>query len=123
MKTAAGRRLIIRRIENSVAEAMPDTIIQNRNGSMIWVENKYLEDWPVRETTLPLRNSFERGQLGFLRQSRDWKGHAFVLIRVKDDFILLNPSHPLQEMTKGEIMSMAALVVGKDNIIRYLEQL
>jgi len=102
---------------------MPDTIGQNRNGTMFWLENKYLEDWPKRASTFPLRGKFKRGQLGFARQCRDWKGHAFVLIRVANDFILLNPSHPLDSMTKDELLSMATLIIGKEPIVSYLEKL
>lgn len=120
---ASKGRLKLRRVENMVAESMPDTIGINRRGTTFWLENKYLENWPVRDTTLPLRSKFEKGQLGFARSWNDWKGHSYVLLRVDKDFILLNPFHSLDKMTRNELMSMAALVVGKDQIIKYLEQL
>lgn len=112
--------LQMHRIENSIGEALPDVVGINRIGSTFWLELKYLEEWPKRASTLPLRTSFERGQLGKLRMWRDWNGNAFVLLRVSKDFILLNPSHPLKDMTQAEIMSMAALIVGKHNVINYL---
>jgi len=120
---ASKGRLKLKRIENSVGEAMPDTICQNRKGTTFWLENKYLDNWPVRESTLPLRTSFQKGQLGFARDWNSWKGHAYILIRVKDDFILLNPFHALDAMTKDELLSLATLVIGKENIVKYLEQL
>lgn len=122
-KKASNGRLKLLRIENSIAEAMPDTICQNRKGTTFWLENKYLDDWPVRAATLPLRTSFEKGQLGFGRDWNSWKGHSYILLRVKNDFILLNPFHALDKMTKDELLSIATLVIGKDQIVKYLEQL
>lgn len=123
LKKASIGRLQMHRIENSVGEALPDVIGINRNGTAFWLENKYLEEWPKRATTFPLASAFQRGQLGKLRMWRDWKGRSFVLLRVGKDFILLNPSHPLKEMNQAELMSIAALIVGKDEIIKYLESL
>lgn len=123
LRKASIGRLNLRRIENSVGEAMPDVIGINRKGNSFWLELKYLDEWPKRNTTFPLNGAFERGQLGFSRQWNDWKGHAYILLVVGKDYILLNPFHQLDKMNKDELLSMATLVIGKELVVKYLENL
>lgn len=124
LKKATLGRLHMKRVENSVGEAMPDTICINRWGTVIWVENKCLDDWPARATTLPLKRSFEKGQLGFARQWNDWKGHSFVLLRVAKEYMLLNPKEDLQNMTTAAICAKAVIVSGDVYAIaNFLEKL
>lgn len=113
------------RIENLYSgDAMPDVYAINRNGFSFWIENKAIDDWPVRASTCPLRNAFEPGQLAWGRQQRFWRGHSYVLLRVgsgrASEYLLLNPEHDLEEMRKDGLLA-SAFVVGKKAIIEYLE--
>lgn len=124
LKKATLGRLHMKRIENSVGEAMPDVIGINRYGTVFWLENKYLESWPVRATTIPLKKAFEKGQLGFARQWTDWKGHSFILLRVAEEYMLLNPMEDLQNMTAAAIYAKAVIAHGDVHAIaNFLEKL
>jgi hypothetical protein len=112
------------RIENLYSgDGMPDVLLINRSGTVFWIENKAIEYWPARSTTLPLRNSFEPGQLGFQRQWREWHGIAFTLLRVGLDYYLLDPDEPLDKMTRAELIERATVCAGKTEIATYLELL
>jgi DNA-binding XRE family transcriptional regulator len=117
-------KLKVLRIENLYSgEGMPDVIGINRKGTVFWIENKALEEWPARASTMPLKNSFEAGQLGFGRAWRFWNGISFVLLRVgKDQYMLLDPNQPLDSMTGKELIE-SAYQLGKKEIIAYLEEL
>ncbi len=112
-------------IENMLSEATADAICINRNGVAFWVEFKHLDDWPKRDTTLPLRRSFEKGQLPFLKQWQSWKGLAYVLLKVGNEWYLLmakgvvGMDKGLDEQTEAEIKS-AARCTGVKSIIEYL---
>jgi hypothetical protein len=112
------------RIENLYSgSGMPDVLLINRRGTVFWIENKAIENWPVRATTKPLRDAFEPGQLGFQRQWREWHGIAFTLLRVGLDYYLLDPDEPLDEMTREELVELAVIQHGKTEIATYLENL
>lgn len=111
------------RIENLYSgSGMPDVLSINRRGTVFWIENKALEEWPKRDTTKPLRDAFEPGQLAFGRQWKTWHGISFVLLRVGQAYFLLDPDEPLDMQTKDELLANA-VVVGKDVIANYLENL
>jgi penicillin-binding protein-related factor A (putative recombinase) len=115
--------LLLHRIENQVMEGTPDVIaITKKNGTVFWIENKALNDWPARKTTCPLADSFEPGQLPFMRQWKHWKGIAFVLLRVDKEFFLLDPVLPLDKMVTTDIIANA-LVIGKKKVCEYIESL
>ena len=118
------RKLKALRIENLYSgDGMPDVLCINRKGTVCWIENKALAEWPKRDTTFPMKESFEPGQLAFGRMWKFWGGNSFVLLRVgKDQYILLNPDLALNMMTKGELI-LSAIQLGKTEIIEYLEQL
>jgi hypothetical protein len=117
------RELKALRIENLYSgDGMPDVLCINRQATVFWIENKALEDWPARESTRPMRESFEPGQLGFGRMWKAWNGLSFVLLRVGTRYFLLDPDDPLDMMTQEEILSNC-LVEGKNDIIAYLERL
>lgn len=115
-----GRDVKCKRVENQIGEGMPDVIGINRNGWVFWLENKAIEKWPVRASTLPLKGIFEPGQVPFMRSWQDWRGNAFVLLRVDKEFYLLNPKLALTDLTTSEIIA-TAVVVGKKEIVNYLE--
>lgn len=110
------------RVENMVVAGMSDVININAKGTVFWVENKCIENWPARTATYPLRTAFEPGQLPFCREWKKWKGHAFVLLRVEKQYYLLNPDLPLDAMTKENLIRYA-LIEGKEKIIEFLEKL
>lgn len=110
------------RVENLCVTGMSDVIGINSRGGVFWLENKALDDWPARSSTHPLRDSFEKGQLPFLRQWKWWQGNAFVLLRVGVDFYLLDPEDKIEEMTKGQLIA-SSLAVGKVAIYNLLEEL
>lgn len=112
------------RIENLYSgDGMPDVLLINRRGTVFWVENKAIEKWPARATTLPLRDAFEPGQLSFQRQWREWHGIAFTLLRAGLDYYLLDPDEPLDKLTREELISRATVMHGKIEICTYLENL
>lgn len=115
------RKLKAIRIENLYSgEGLPDTLIQNRNKCVFWLELKALEDWPAREATKPLRGVFEPGQLGFAQSWLFWGGWSFVLLRVREEFYLCDPRLDLENMTRSQIV-LSAIRTGKKDIITYLE--
>lgn len=117
------RRIRPLRVENLVGDGTPDVICINRQGSAFWIENKALDAWPKRDTTYPLKGAFEPGQLPFAREWTDWRGWAFVLLRVAvKDWLLLDPMQPLEELTRFELESNA-IRIGRDAIMKYLEEL
>lgn len=116
------RTLKLVRIENLCGEGTPDLIGQNRNGTVFWLENKALEEWPKRASTPVLSGAFRPGQIPFMEAWRQWNGHAFVLLRVGLEFYLFLPSEELYVNTKSELI-LKALAVGKAAILNHLKAL
>jgi len=114
--------LLLHRVENMCVDGMSDVIGINKRGVVFWIENKALADWPSRATTCPLGDSFEPGQLPFMREWKYWKGHAFVLLRVGTDFLLLDPTQPLDKMNSADLI-ISAIVAGKQSVCLHLESL
>jgi hypothetical protein len=114
------------RVENSCCDGMCDVYGLNDFSTSFWIENKALDAWPKRATTLPLRAVFEPGQIPFMKEVRHYGGYSFVLLRVgSDEWYLLNPKNyykELVDMTRDEIESHA-VAVGLGKIIVMLEQL
>ncbi len=110
------------RVENQCVDGMSDVIGINRQGTVFWIENKALADWPRKADTFPLRDAFEPGQIPFMRQWRWWKGHAYVLLRVGLDYYLLDPTMDLKGMTATELI-MGSILTGKQAIQNYLESI
>lgn len=117
-------RLNIKLVENQMGQGMADMICINRNGGVIWLEAKDLDEWPKRPTALPLKGAFEPGQIPFLKEWVSWKGHAFCLLRADGEYYLLFPKgrFDLIDMTQAEIKS-EAVQTGAENIISFLESL
>lgn len=115
--------LTLQRIESSVGDGIPDVIGINRKGSVFWMELKALEAWPKRETTVPLKGKFEKGQLGFLRQWASWKGSSFVLLRVGVEYFLLDARLSLDIVSVVELLEKTVIMKGKKEIVQYLEAL
>lgn len=118
-------KLKVLRIENMAADGTPDVILHNRKGTVIWIENKAIEAWPMRASTLPIAKSFEPGQMPFLREWRQWGGHSYVLLRVAAKHFLLDPTGSYgdpRDLTRQEIEA-SAVRTGKIEIISMLEQL
>uniref|UniRef100_A0AAU7VGS3 DNA helicase n=1 Tax=Serratia phage Spe5P4 TaxID=3159438 RepID=A0AAU7VGS3_9CAUD len=123
LKPSLEGRIKATRIENMLGEATPDINALNRRGTTFWVELKALKSWPVRATTAPLKNKFEKGQLSFLRSHISWKGKGFVLLRVASrEWYLLNPAVDLEACTKEGIID-ASFAIGKENVISFLESI
>ncbi len=110
------------RVENPCVDGMSDVIGINKRKTVFWVENKALAQWPARHTTCPMNDVFEPGQLPFMRQWKHWGGHAFVLLRVDKEFILLDPVDDLVNMQRQHIPAYA-IAIGKANVCRHLEEL
>jgi hypothetical protein len=118
------RKIKAIRIENLYnGDGMPDVLCINRRGTVFWIENKAIEEWPKRESTFPMKNSFEPGQLTFGRMWKFWGGLSFVLLRVgKSQYIILDPDLPLDSLTQHELITQSYFL-GKDVIMNYLESL
>lgn len=115
-------RLNIKLVENQMGQGMADIVCINRRGTVVWMEAKFIEEWPKRAGTLPLKLSFEPGQVPFLKEWVSWKGHAFVLLKAAGVFYLLHPKgkFDLVDMTTAEIKEFA-VQTGVENIIAFLE--
>jgi len=115
-------------VENQLTAGMSDILAINRRGTVFWLELKALEEWPIRENTMPLKSKFERGQIPFLKEwSNTWKGNGFVLLRVgTSEWFLMSPHDskgiPVKEFTRAHF-EYCAVVKGLENIVKYLEQL
>lgn len=116
------RKIWAQRVENMALNSMPDVVCTNRRGAVFWIENKAINGWPSRDSTTPLRNAFQPGQLAWARQWKEWSGNSFVLLRVGLEYYLLDPADNLQVMTKYDIIGHA-IEQGKKEIIEYLENL
>ena len=116
-------RIRVYMIENMVSDGMADSICINRQGGVFWIEFK-ADNWPKRPTTIPLKRSFEKGQIPFLKEWQSWHGKSFVMICFDDEFYLLNPNakKDLREATKAEIVE-EAVCIGLEPIIKYLESI
>jgi penicillin-binding protein-related factor A (putative recombinase) len=113
------------RVENITVQGMSDLIGINKNGASFFIEMKALEEWPKRESTKPLKNVFEPGQVPFMKEWIGYGGEAYVLIRVgTDEWFLLDPkcSIELVDMTKRQIM-LFSWATGIEKIVEYLEDI
>lgn len=116
------------RIENMIGSGMPDVLGKNKTfGTVFFLENKALHEWPARDSTQPLKTKFEQKQLPFAREWNSTKGNSFVLLRVgKAEWLLLKEDlrneKSLDQMTRQELID-GAIELGIKNIIEYLENL
>lgn len=106
-----------KRIENSVEEGFPDTLycIQGRTGL---AELKYMRHWPKKaetKTTLGVRPIQEF----FLRQWKKNGGRGWVIARVGDEWLLIDPDN-LGEKTRAEWIEQAEVVGEMVDIFPYL---
>jgi hypothetical protein len=111
--------LITERVENLCGNGMPDVVCQNSNGVTFWIENKDIEFWPKRPTTVVMSRTFEPGQLGWARQWNWRGGYSFVLARIEMEYYLFDPSKKIEEMTRHELVA-CAIRIGKADILEYL---
>jgi len=124
LKRANADRLTLHRIENLVGTGMPDIIGKNRLGVVFWIESKALHAWPARDTTKPMKDAFEPGQIPFLKAWMRFKGNAFVLLKVGKEAFLLNPKENIEivDMTRDDIVKYS-LALGMSSIVDYLMNL
>lgn len=130
LKEAALFKLRMWRVENQL-QKLPDVIGVNPHGVTFWLELKALDKWPARDSTLPLKNAFEKGQIPFSRDWGMWKGHAFVLLRVGTyewylyDVTPTQPERDIRTMTKIQLLMRACCISmdGPQTIIDYLSSL
>lgn len=76
------------RIESSAGNGVPDVSV-GITGKNLWVELKYIREWPKRPATkvkLPLRPE----QKLWIKQRGSLSGDVWVFVRIGDDFFLLN---------------------------------
>ena len=76
------------RIESSAGNGVPDVSI-GIPGKNVWMELKYVREWPKRITTkvkLPLRNE----QKLWIKVRGHLSGDVWVLIRIENSFFLLD---------------------------------
>lgn len=91
------------RVENMVGPGTPD--VEYIGG---WIELKQVDEWPKREAT-PLRvDHFTPQQKAWLIRRRLRGGRAFVLIRVANDWLLIDgtvAAKILGSVPKDELIS------------------
>lgn len=86
------------RIESSAGNGVPD-VYYSVPGKGGWIELKYIPKWPKRPTTkvkLPLRPE----QKLWIKQHGELTGRVFVLVRIEDDFFLVN-HRQIEEACEG----------------------
>ncbi len=110
--------------------SVPDVVGINRKSRVFWLELKALDGWPARDSTYPLKNAFEPGQVPFLKEWRGRGGWSYVMVKVGSgkaaQWLLLTPlggSKELIECTRSELIQECAVCLGLDEIIQYLENL
>lgn len=87
------------RVENRVAEGMPD-VHYLRDGSSGWIELKYLADWPDKKLSIGLRT----GQSIWLDDYAKNNGQCWILLRVGRDFIgLIHGEHAQRLVEKVDV--------------------
>ena len=75
------------RIESSAGNGVPDVTI-GVPGKQLWVELKYIAEWPKRNTTkvkLPLRPE----QKHWIKARGELSGDVWVLVRIQSSFFLM----------------------------------
>jgi penicillin-binding protein-related factor A (putative recombinase) len=113
------------RVENITVQGMSDLIGINRIGTAFFIEMKALDAWPKRESTKPLKNVFEPGQVPFMKEWRSYGGESYLLLRVgQDEWFLLNPKDVMElvEMTRRDIIAFS-IRAGLSDIVIFLEAL
>lgn len=125
-RSAAEGILKVELIENQASDATSDSMCINRKGTAFWIEFKALEEWPVRNSTLPLRKAFRPGQVPFMKAWKSWNGKAFVVLKVEKDWLLLDPKSStgfdLVDLNKIEIKN-ENIAYGLAQIIEHLESI
>lgn len=120
-------RLKLFKVENKIPGPMPDMVGENREGEAFWLEAKYIEAWPKRETTCPLNGAFQRGQQAWSRSWLSWGGNAFCLLSIgkgrgREWWLIKFTQDDLEKMTRGELENVK-LAEGIENITLFLETL
>lgn len=103
-------------------ESWPDVLCINWLGTVFLIENKALHSWPKRGSTFPLRDAFEPGQINTMRKWKFKKGNAFVLLRVENEFYLMDPSYNLDALNREDLLRLA-VCIGRAKIILHLSDL
>jgi hypothetical protein len=116
------------RVENRHATGMSDVLGINLQGTTFFLEEKAIDEWPVRASTPPLHGAFEPGQIPFLKEWDNWGGNAFVLLRVmkSNEWLLLPPyaidGVELIEQTRAQL-KLHSERDDLDGIVEFLEEL
>lgn len=87
LKQGLTDKCLMTRIESSAGNGVPDVIVHSKIGH-IFIELKYIESYPKRESTqlkLPLRPE----QRLWINTRGNLSGNVWVFVRVEDDFYLL----------------------------------
>jgi len=122
-KGAVRGRLNCYRVENQIAEAMPDVVGQNKNGATFWLELKAINIWPKRASTPVLRGKFEPGQIPWAVQWNQWGGNAFILAKISSVYYLLQPELNMDLVPGSDFERLIIAHGHAGNIVSYLESL
>lgn len=104
----------VERIENIVADGMPDTVVLNPvNGTTRFVEFKAVEKWPLRPTTKVLgpRTGLRQTQLNWFLNWNRLGGKSGILIGIGSHEVVYldgNHSEEVNSMTKEQMLRLGA---------------
>lgn len=95
----------IEAVENSVASGPPDT---NGciDGQEFWIEIKYREEWPKRDTTFPLKDVLRPAQrIWFMKRIEAGAKNTFIFARIDSDLLLWPGSlwSSIEQMTTDQL--------------------
>jgi hypothetical protein len=97
------------KVGTSTRAGIPDVAYRSKN-LMAWIELKYVDHWPVRDTT-PLTLGLSLEQQAHLREwCADGHGHGFVIVLVAQDVIVFPwYVHDVIERTNISSLAMAQM--------------
>ena len=95
------------KVGTSTRAGIPD-VAYRPPGAMAWIELKYVDHWPVRDTT-PLTLGLSLEQQAHLRDwCEDDRGHGFVIALVETD-VLVFPWHVANVIERDNVATIALL--------------
>ena len=77
------------RVENPIGPGTPDVYFTLNNGDMGWIELKYLEAFPKRESTTIKIEHYTPQQISFIRRHGKKGGNVYLFLQVGREYFLL----------------------------------
>ena len=121
-----GRRWSYQFHEDKHSDGVPD-ISYGVNGVNGWIEAKYINNWPVRDTTRVKPSRFTPLQVHWLVNRQTHGGHCFVMVAVGHEIFFFPASKAAairDGMTRVEYYKQSGLyfisTIDTDRLVEYL---